>query len=188
MEDGAAADLALVERVLRGDTAAFGVLVERFQRLVASVAWRYGVRRDDIEDVVSDVFVKVYENLRRFRADHPFATWLYRLAVNHVIDRSRRLAREQKRAELPEALADPAPDPAERAETSEDARRVRRALAALPPRYREALFLVYVEGFKLEEVSRSLGVPLGTVKTRLMRGRQALRRALEPDLAAETTP
>jgi len=185
MEDGAAADLALVEAVLRGDSAAFGELVARFQRLVASVAWRYGVSRDDIEDVVSEVFVKAYENLRRFRPDHPFATWLYRLAVNHVIDRGRRQAREQRRAELPEGLADPRPDPAALAAEHEDARRVRHALAGLPTHYREALFLVYVEGWKLEEVSRSLGLPLGTVKTRLMRGRSALRRALSPDAAPE---
>jgi len=184
MEDRATPDLALVERALAGESAAFGELVGRFQRLVASIAWRYGVPRNDIEDAVSEVFVKVYENLRRFRPDHPFATWLYRLAVNHVIDRGRRLAREQRRAELPEGLADPAPDPLEQAATTEDARRVRRALADLPSHYREALFLVYVEGFKLDEVSRSLGVPLGTVKTRLMRGRHALRRALSLERAS----
>ena len=184
MEDGAARDLALVDAVLRGDSAAFGEIVGRFQRLVASVAWRYGVQRDDVEDVVSEVFVKAFENLRRFRPDHPFATWLYRLAVNHVIDRGRRQVREQRRSELPESLADPAPGPDERAAEGEDARRVRRALAGLKPPYREALFLVYVEGFKLEEVSRSLGLPLGTVKTRLMRGRAALKRALEAEATA----
>jgi RNA polymerase sigma factor (sigma-70 family) len=183
MEDGAARDLALVDAVLGGDSAAFGEIVGRFQRLVASVAWRYGVARDDVEDVVSEVFVKVYENLRRFRPDHPFATWLYRLAVNHVIDRGRRQVREQRRTELPAGLADPGPDPATQAGQREDAQRVRRALAGLKAPYREALFLVYVEGYKLEEVSRSLGLPLGTVKTRLMRGRLALRRALEADAA-----
>jgi RNA polymerase sigma-70 factor (ECF subfamily) len=181
MADGEALDLALVEAVLRGDSAAFGTLVGRFERLVASVAWRYGVPRDDVEDVVSEVFLKAYENLHRFRPDHPFGTWLYRLAVNHVIDRGRKQAREHRRTELPAGLADPHPDPAERAAESEDARRVRDALGRLPAHYREALFLVYVEGWKLEEVSRSLGLPLGTVKTRLMRGRHALRRLLEAD-------
>jgi RNA polymerase sigma-70 factor (ECF subfamily) len=185
MEDGAASDLALVERALRGEAAAFGDLVARFQRLVASVAWRYGVPRDDVEDVVSEVFVKVYENLRRFRPDHPFATWLYRLAVNHVIDRGRRHAREHRRVDMPAGLADPTPDPAVRAESSQDAHRVRQALAGLPAHYRDALFLVYVEGLRLDEVSRWLGVPLGTVKTRLMRGRHALRRALEAGAAPE---
>ena len=69
MEDPAGPDRALVESVLAGDRSAFAEIVARYQRLVASVAWRYGVRRDDIEDVVSDVFLKTYGNLHRYRPD-----------------------------------------------------------------------------------------------------------------------
>lgn len=178
MEDRAVEDLDRVEATLGGDEAAFAELVGRHQRLVASVAWRHGVRADDIEDLVSEVFVKAYVNLHRFRPDHPFSTWLYRLAVNHVIDHGRRRRKERGHTELPDGLADPTPDAATSGEALERAALLRKALAELKPHYRDVLFLVYVEGLKVEETAETLGLPTGTVKTRLMRGREALRRAL----------
>jgi RNA polymerase sigma-70 factor (ECF subfamily) len=179
MEGRRAEDHDLVESALRGNHEAFAMLVRQYQNLVASVAWRYGVRRDDIEDAVSEVFVKVYQGLHRYRPEHPFSTWLYRLAANHVLDRARRAHREKDRGEMPEQLPDRAPGAVEGLETQERASVVRAALEGLDPRYREALFLVYVEGLRVDEAARVLGVPEGTVKTRLMRGRQALKRLLE---------
>ena len=178
MEDRATQDHGLVDSTLRGDRQAFGELVARYQRLVASVAWRYGIGQMEIEDVVSEVFVKAYQNLHRFRPEHAFSTWLYRLAVNHVIDHTRRLRKEQGRAEMPQALADPAPGADDGVESGERASLVRSALQRLKPHYRDVLFLVYVEGLKVDEVSGVLSLPQGTVKTRLMRGREALRRML----------
>ena len=95
MEDQAQETL-LVQRVLAGDADAFGLLVSRYQNLVAGVAWRYGTRREDIEDVVSEVFLKVYRTLGQYRPDHPLSTWLYRLAANHVLDRARRARKERE--------------------------------------------------------------------------------------------
>ena len=168
----------LVESVLQGDHEAFGVLVARYQRWVAGVAWRYGVRRDDIEDVVSEVFLKVYRNLHQFRPEHPFSTWLYRLAANHVVDRARRARKERGRTEMPEQVVDPSPGAGEGLESGERATLLRSAMKELDPRYREAIFLVYVEGMKIDEVARTLQIPEGTIKTRLMRGRQALKKLL----------
>jgi RNA polymerase sigma-70 factor (ECF subfamily) len=128
---------------------------------------------------VSEVFAKVYTNLHRFRPEHPFSTWLYRLAVNHVIDHGRRTKRTRAEAEIPRALPDPALGPGERLERRETARLVRTALGRLPRHYRDVLFLVYVEGMKVEDAAKTLGLPQGTVKTRLMRGRAGLRRILE---------
>jgi len=179
MEERATQDLHLVHATLAGDQRAFEELVERYQRLVASVAWRYGTRREEIEDVVSEVFVKAYQNLGRFRPEHPFSTWLYRLAANHVIDHARRARRARTEAEMPRTLADPALSPGERVEQRERARLVRAALERLPRRYRDVLFLVYVEGMKVADAARTLGLPQGTIKTRLMRGRSGLRRILE---------
>jgi RNA polymerase sigma-70 factor (ECF subfamily) len=178
MEDRATQDHGLVSSTLRGDRQAFGQLVDRYQRLVASVAWRYGTGQLEIEDVVSEVFVKAFQNLHRFRPEHAFSTWLYRLAVNHVIDHTRRRRKDQLRAEMPTHLVDPTPDAAEGAESSERANLVRSALQELKPHYRDVLFLVYVEGLKVDEVAGVLGLPQGTVKTRLMRGRDAMRRLL----------
>jgi RNA polymerase sigma-70 factor (ECF subfamily) len=168
----------LVQRVLGGDADAFGLLVSRYQNLVAGVAWRYGTRREDVEDVVSEVFLKVYRRLGQYRPDHPFPTWLYRLAANHVLDRGRRARKEKGRVEMPEQVADPRPLAGEDLEADERARLVREGLGELDARYREAIFLVHVEGRKVEEAARVLGVPEGTVKTRLMRGREALRKVL----------
>lgn len=178
MEGRHAEDRNLVESILEGDRERFGELVTRYQNLVASVAWRYGVPRDDVEDVVSEVFVKVFRNLHQYRPDHPFPTWLYRLAVNHVLDRARRARKERGRTEMPEQVVDPTPGPADGLEGDERVAVLRAALADLEPRYREVLFLVYVEGLKVDETSRILGIPDGTVKTRLMRGRRALKKLL----------
>ncbi len=179
MEDRTRVDHELVTRVLAGDSGAFDALVRAYQRLVAGVAWRYGVPAGDVEDAVSEVFVKVYTNLHMYRPDHPFATWLYRLAVNHVLDRGRRRGRRERgRTEMPEQVVDRSPGVEQRIEVDERAGLVRAALAEVPERYREAIFLVYVEGMKVEEASAALGVPSGTLKTRLMRGREALRRIL----------
>ena len=179
MEERATQDLHLVRAALAGDQRAFETLVERYQKLVASIAWRYGIRREEIEDVVSEVFVKAYGNLHRFRPEHPFSTWLYRLAANHAIDHGRRARRNRADAEVPRQLPDPALGPGERLERRETARIVRAALEQLPRHYRDVLFLVYVEGMKVEAAARTLGLPQGTIKTRLMRGREALGRILK---------
>lgn len=178
MEDRAALDLHLARSALAGDADAFGNLVAAYQQRVAGIAWRYGVRRDEIEDVVSEVFIKVHQNLHRFRPTHPFSAWLHRLAVNHVIDHGRTTRRHRETNELPARLADRAPNAGQRAESRERAGIVRQAIEALPDRYREAIFLVYVEGMKVDEAARVLGLPQGTIKTRLMRGRKGLRRIL----------
>ena len=178
-DDRTASDLRDVEAVLRGDSGAFRGLVERYQGMVAGVAWRYGIRREDLEDVTSDVFIKAYEHLGSYRPDHPFGTWLYRLAANHVIDQTRRRKKERLRSEMPEQVADPRPTAEDAVEGDERATLLRDALGAVDSRFRDALFLVYVEGHGVEEAARMLGVPEGTMKTRLMRGREALRRVLQ---------
>lgn len=178
MEDRTEQDGRLVRSVLEGNHDAYADIVDGYQKLVASVAWRYGVGTGEIEDVVSEVFVKAFVNLHRYRAEHPFSTWLYRLAVNHVIDRGRRKRKERGRVEMPEQLADDTRGQDAALESGERARLVRAAMDELPPRYREVLFMVYVEGMKVADAARTAGLPSGTVKTRLMRGRDALKRIL----------
>lgn len=178
MEDRAAQDLDAIRAVLGGETRPFEVLVTRYQRMVAGVAWRHGISAAEIDDVVSDVFLKTYQNLHRYRPDHPFSTWLYRLALNHTVDRLRRAKKERGRTELPEQLADPTADAQRGIETDERARLLRAALNDLPSHYREVMQLVYVEGLKVDATADALGIPSGTVKTRLMRGRDALRKIL----------
>ena len=178
MQDRTSHDLDLVRSILEGDQAAFERIVTDYQRLVASVAWRYGVGQEEIEDVVSEVFLKAYRNLHMYRPDHPFPTWLYRLAANHVIDHGRRKRKERARREMPREIADGSPTAREGLEQRERAALLRAALEELPRHYREVIFLVYIEGMKIDEVVNCLDLPQGTVKTRLMRGREALRKIL----------
>lgn len=179
MEDRTAQDQRLVRAVLDGDQQAFAPLVERYQRMVAGVAWRYGASADEVDDLVSEVFIKTYTNLGRYRPEHAFSTWLYRLAANHLVDHGRRKRKERGRTEMPEDVVDPAAGTAEGLVQRQKIERVRAAMEELPSHYRETLFLVYVEGLKVNEAARELGLPSGTIKTRLMRGREALRKTIE---------
>jgi len=171
-------DQAAVEAARSGDHEAFGELVRRYQGMVAGVAWRYGTRREEIEDIVSEVFIKMYGSLDRFRPTHKFSSWLYRLAANHVIDHHRRNRKERGRVEMPEQIATNDRPAGETMEADERSRLLRAGLDALPNKYREPLVLVYVEGLKVDEAARILALPGGTVKTRLMRGRRALGKLL----------
>jgi RNA polymerase sigma-70 factor (ECF subfamily) len=188
VDERAAQDQRAVRAAVGGDGRAFAGLVTRYQKMAASVAWRYGVRGDEVEDVVSEIFIKVYRNLGQYRPEHPFGTWLYRLAVNQVLDHGRKRRREGPRGEMPLTLEDPGPGPDDCALSHERSRMVRAALDEVPPRYRNALFLVYIEGLRVEEAARTLGLPQGTIKSRLLRGREALRRILarrNPELFGE---
>jgi RNA polymerase sigma-70 factor (ECF subfamily) len=177
-DDRAAVDLEIVREVLNGRTERFRELVTRYQNMVAGIAWRSGCRHEDVEDVVSEVLLKVYRNLHQYRPDHAFSTWLYKLTANHVVDRSRRMKKERGRTEMPEQLEDATPGAEATMEAGERQEIVREALRFVDDRYREVLHLVYVEGLKVDETARILGTPEGTVKTRLMRGREALKKIL----------
>ncbi len=180
MEERQDRDHELVELILAGNREAFGELVERHQQLVAATAWRYGMPREDIEDVVSEVFIKVYEALPRYRPEHRFSTWLYRVGANHVMDRARRTRREHlgETSTVPDTL----PDRGEAIPTllvkDERQRLLRAGIARLNPALREILFLVSVEGRRVDEACRMLGIPIGTGKVRLMRARNALKNDL----------
>lgn len=181
-------DLEAVGEVLAGHSERFAHLVRRYQKLVGSVVYRMGVPQEDLEDVVSEVFIKVYENLGRYRPDHAFSTWIYRIAANHTLDHQRRRRRDRGKTELDERIADPSPPPSEGLERNEVSERVRRLLPLLEEKYREVLVLMHVEGMKIEEISDLLGLPSGTVKTRLARGRVRLAdivRRHDPSLMTE---
>jgi RNA polymerase sigma-70 factor (ECF subfamily) len=178
-------DIEVVQAVLSGRTEAFETIVKKYQNLVASVAYRLAVHRDDIEDVVSDVFIKIYRNLDSYRPEFRLSTWIHTVATNHVLDHLRRQRRGRLEAQMPPVVRDPAPLASERLAEREKAERVREAMADLPAKYRAALVLMHVDGKGIEEIARILSLPAGTVKTRLARGRVRLAEILRrrcPDL------
>jgi RNA polymerase sigma-70 factor (ECF subfamily) len=168
-------DSDLLQRVARGDRAAFELLYTRYARAVLSLALRLLRDRGRAEDATQETFLSVWRSARSYRPERgPGAPWLFAVARNAIVDRAR------ARTDVPVEHGDeaPAPDagPPERAEQAWLAWRVHRALEELPERERVTLELAYYGGLSQSEVAARLDIPLGTVKTRT---RSALARLSE---------
>ncbi len=181
-------DDALVHAVRSGDLTAFNVLVERYQHAVYAVALRLLRDRFLAEDITQDAFLRAYTALDSYRGGS-FRAWLLRIAHNRALDTLRSLQRRPT-SSLDLAGADvhaewsgePAPaSPAEHAARGELRRRIEAALATLPDDQRATVILFDIEGFSYEEIATITGVSLGTVKSRLSRGRARLRALLAVD-------
>lgn len=172
-----ATDIALVERYVAGDLGAFDDLVRRHQDRVFAVCLRMLRDRDAALDAMQDTFVTLFRKADRYRAEAAFSTWLYRVTVNVCYDHLRR--RKRKSADhLPDTYqpADPhAEDPFEAADVRPA---IEEALTAVAPEFRSAIVLVDLQGLSLETAAEVLGVPIGTVKSRLFRGRRLLAERL----------
>jgi len=168
-------DVDLIRDVLAGRVERFEVLVRRYQRLVATAALRMGTPRDEVEDVTSEVFYKVYKSLGRYRPEHALSTWLYRIAINAALDRKRSTRHESRMEELSPSLADGRPSLESQATDLERSRLLQEALERIPGHYRSPLVLAHLEGMPLEEIARVLDLPEGTVKSRLFRARAMLK-------------
>ena len=174
-------DARLISQILAGEPDLYQEIVRKYQRMVASVAYKMGVRQDDMEDLVSEVFIKAYRNLSLYRPDHAFSTWLYRLATNRVLDALRSRRRSLKTDPLDERVV-AGGEPADQMLQDRDrAQVVTRALERLPEEYRAPIVLLHLEERKVSEIALTLGIPEGTVKTRLARGRARLKKILEQD-------
>ena len=168
-------DVDLIRDVLAGRVERFEVLVRRYQRLVATAALRMGTPRDEVEDVTSDVFYKVYKSLGRYRPEHALSTWLYRITINAALDRKRSRRHESRMEELSPSLSDGRPSLESQAGDRERSRLLQEALARIPGHYRSPLVLAHLEGMPLEEIARVHDLPEGTVKSRLFRARAMLK-------------
>ena len=168
----------LVREVLAGDIDRFEEIVRSYQNRLAGLAYRMGVRYDEVEDIVVEVMTKTFRNLHLYRPEYAFSTWIYRIAINHIRDHHRRRRREAGREEMPDQVAAPGPGPLDQVGDSVRARELRAAIDRLPERYRVPLVLMHLEENSLEEIAAILEVPVGTVKSRLARGRERLRRIL----------
>jgi RNA polymerase sigma-70 factor (ECF subfamily) len=174
-----ATEKAVVQAVLAGDPEPFARIVRQYQNLVGSVAYRMGVPSHAIEDVASEVFMKVYKNLHQYDARYALSSWIYRIATNHVLDEYRKHGRTRP---VPlDDIAEPGDPRVNVAGDSEATERdglVRDAVLSLPDEYRRVLVLKHFEERSVDEIAGILGIPEGTVKIRLMRGRQRLGKLL----------
>lgn len=171
------ADTALIERYLRGDVDAFNDLMRAHEDRVFAICLRMLRDRDAALDATQETFITVFRKVDRFAGHSAFSTWLYRVAVNTCYDQARRRGRRPVEP-LPEGL-DPADDTAATALESVEMRPdLERALAGLPAEFRSAVVLCDAQGLSLLTASEILGVPVGTVKSRVFRGRRLLAEAL----------
>lgn len=160
----------------RGEREAFDRLVERYQRDVYRLCYRYVNNHHDANDLAQEAFLRAYRAIGRFRGESSFSTWLYRIAVNACL--SFRASRKPETEELPEALPDRASGIADRVEREERSRRVREAVRRLPEKQRATLILKIYHDLTHEEVAGILGASVGTVKANLFHALGNLRKLL----------
>jgi len=181
-------DMELLARSKSGDVAAFAALVRHYEERVYNLACRLVGNSSDAADIAQDAFLAAYEGLGRFRGDAAFYTWLYRIVVNKALTyRKARAARPEFAASAGnpspfDSVGDETDDPLAAAERKEEQAAVQAAIAALPQDFRAVVVLKDIEGFEYEEIADILSIALGTVKSRLHRGRLLLREALKPYL------
>ena len=177
MTHRAAAELDLVERFLDGDMEAFNDLMAAHEDRVFGICLRMLRDRDTALDAVQETFINVFRKADHYKAEAAFSTWLYRVAVNTCYDNIRK-SKRRAAAPLPDSL-DPA-DPHSQDEFAavELRPQIEDALAGLPPEFRAAVVLVDLENNALATAANILGVPVGTVKSRVFRGRRMLAESL----------
>jgi RNA polymerase sigma-70 factor (ECF subfamily) len=175
-------DQSAVEKVLAGDVSAFEEIVRRWQGPLINLAYRFCRDRDRAEEMAQEAFLRAFRALAQWRKDAAFSTWLFALATNLYRSELRRIpARTVSIGDVREPT-DPRPSDGGLEDDDRDAA-VRRAVLALPSKYREALTLFYFHEMDVPAAARSLGLPEGTVKARLFRGREILRSKLPKTLA-----
>ncbi|OGI47111.1 MAG: RNA polymerase sigma factor RpoE [Candidatus Muproteobacteria bacterium RIFCSPHIGHO2_01_FULL_65_16] len=182
-------DQKLVQRVQRGDKAAFDLLVRKYQHKVAKLVSRYVRDRGEVEDVTQEALIKAYRAIGGFRGDSAFYTWLYRIAVNtakNYLESSGRRPPSSdvevegaEQAEGGEGLREQA-TPEHRLLADEIAAVIRRAIERLPEDLRTAITLREIEGMSYEEIAQAMDCPIGTVRSRIFRAREAIDVDLKP--------
>jgi RNA polymerase sigma-70 factor (ECF subfamily) len=187
-ESGAAVsdpDAELVAAWQAGDLGAFETLVRRHEGRIFRMLMRMLGTREEAEDATQEAFLSLHRHGHRFRREARFSTFLYRVAANAALNRRRSLGRARARERelaVRQAAGDDLPstprDPEGAATGAEAQRQVQQALLALPPDLRAAVVLYDIEGQSYRDIAEVLGVPEGTVKSRIHRGRQALREEL----------
>jgi len=182
-------DQLLVERVQQGDKAAFDILVGQYQHKIVKLVGRYVRDPDEAQDVAQDAFIKAYRALPSFRGESAFYTWLYRIAINTA---KNQLSSNKRRAEdFDLDLQDPDQyeihgrlrendTPEGLALTDEIRETVNQAIEALPEDLRTAIVFREIEGLSYEEIAAAMECPVGTVRSRIFRAREAIDKRLKP--------
>ncbi|MCM3768106.1 RNA polymerase sigma factor SigW [Neobacillus niacini] len=176
-----------IKQVIKGDQDAFGEIVEIYKNSVYHLCYRMLGNSHEAEDIAQEAFLRAYVNIKSFNQDLKFSTWLFRIATNLCIDRIRKkkpdyyLDAEVAGTEgltMYSQIPSDTELPEKELESLELQETVQKEILKLPEKYRSAIVLKYIEDLSLNEISEILDLPLGTVKTRIHRGREALRQQL----------
>ncbi len=182
-------DAKLVRKVQRGDRMAYDLLVRKYQHRIAAVVSRYVPDFGEAQDVVQETFIRAWRAIGNFRGEAQFYTWLYRIAVN--TSKNFLMAQNRRPPADDVDLGDPAtvtadfrlqnPDTPEHELLRQEIERVvSRSIDALPPDLRQAIVLREVDGLSYEEIAEAMECPIGTVRSRIFRAREAIDHALSP--------
>ena len=183
----ALADTELVVRALSGREDGFEELVRRYQRPIVAYVYRMVGDYDAALDLAQEVFIKVYNSLGRYRPEFKFSTWIYRIAHNAAIDHLRRQGASrteemevegQEGSTFEKPLASKAPTPEQETERGERRAEIEEVVAQLQPAYRELIVLRHSHDLSYDEIAEVTSLPLGTVKNRIFRAREAMRELL----------
>jgi len=196
--DSVAIDTVLIAGLRSGAESAYEALLQRFEHPVYNMISRLMDDPADAPDVVQEVFLKIFRNIAAFRGDSSLKTWIYRIAVNEARNHRRWFSRHRRREVAIDPgpgeehgyadwLADPGRSPFETALDGETGALIEEALAGVNPKFRAALVLREIEGLSYGEVAEILEISLGTVKSRILRGREALRKQIMVRLEAGST-
>lgn len=186
------AEIEFIERLQAGDGGAFDVLVTRYSADVYALLYRLTENSEEAADLMQETFLSALRGIKKFRGDAELKTWLFRIAVNESRNRFRWWKRRNRqntisidatvgKAETPlsETFSSRSPNPEENALRQERESVLKKALLALPDVFREAIILCDIEGLSYEEIAHALEINIGTVKSRIARGRDELRRKLK---------
>lgn len=177
-------DNKLVERCLQGDDSAWESVVTSYGKRIYNMSYRYTNRMDEAEDLTQEILIRVYQNLKSYRAESgAFQNWILRVARNLIIDHYRQVRRYpqtggSEELETMNVSDDRIPNPQRAAEQGEASRFLQDGLQSLPPELKEAIILRDLEGMAYSDMAELLNVPEGTVKSRINRGRLELARLL----------
>ncbi|EGL16569.1 RNA polymerase sigma factor SigW [Paenibacillus chitinolyticus] len=180
----------LAKLARNGDRGAFEELVNLYKDKIFHLAYRMLGNKQEAEDAVQDTFLRVYNNLDRYDENQKFSTWIFRIGTNLCIDRLRkRKPTYSLDAEMPDSegndfyamLASKDELPEDQIVLSETQQVIRRAIQTLPEKYKSVVILRYLHDMSLQEIGDVLGMPVTTVKTRVHRGREYLRKKLDTD-------
>ncbi len=177
----------IIQKAKEGDRTAFAELVDLYKDRVYHISYRMLGNRQEAEDVAQETFIRVYNNLESYNPQYKFSTWIYRIATNLSIDFIRK--RKQSLSldadisgaeglDWHDRLADSGLGPEEEVLADEFQNEVQGAIMGLNPKYRSVMVLRYIQDLSLQEISETVQLPVSTIKTRIHRGREALRKKL----------